>query len=102
MQAFKRMYTLFSTKTFDGSYKKIIKNNEENLKRTQKALKLLQQDPFYPSLKSHKVSTLNFGTKWSSWVTSNLRIIWDFDAEQKFVVLLLALAKHSGTHKEYK
>lgn len=96
------MYTLLSTKTFDESYKKIIKNNEENLKRVQKALKLLQQDPFYPSLKSHKATTRNFGEKWSSWATSDLRIIWDFDAEQELVILLLALAEHSGTHKEYK
>jgi mRNA-degrading endonuclease YafQ of YafQ-DinJ toxin-antitoxin module len=96
------MYLLVYTKTFDESYSKIIKGDQEKEKRTQKALNLLQQDPFYPSLKSHKVSTRNFGERWSSWIAGDLRIIWDFDGKQKLTILLLAITKHSGTHREYK
>lgn len=96
------MYTLIPTKTFDESYKKTIKVDKEKIKRTQKALNLLQQNPLYPSLKSHKVNTRSFRERWSSWVTGNLRIIWDFDAEQQLVILLLAITEHSGTHKQYK
>ena len=59
-------------------------------------------DPFYPSLKSHKVNTRNFGQKWSSWITGDLRIIWDFDEVTKQIILLFAVTKHSGSHKEYK
>ena len=96
------MYTLLSTKTLDESYKKIIKIDEQKVKKTQKAFNLLQQDPFYPSLKSHKANTRSFGERWSSWITGNLRIIWDFDEDQQLVILLLAITEHSGTHKEYK
>ncbi len=96
------MYLINFTDTYRESYKKIVKRNQEREKRTLKALTLLQQDPFYPSLNSHKVNTNDFGERWSSWITDNLRIIWDFDTEQKLVILLLAIAEHSGTHKEYK
>lgn len=96
------MYTLLPTKTFEESYQKIIKKDQKIRKRAQKALLFLQKDPFYPSLNSHKVNTRSFGERWSSWITEDLRIIWDFDAEQQLVILLLAITKHSGTHKEYR
>lgn len=96
------MYILLYTKTFDKSYSEIITGDQEKEKRTQKALNLLRLDPFYPSLKSHKVATRNFGEKWSSWITGDLRIIWDFDTEQRLTILLLAITEHSGTHREYK
>lgn len=96
------MYDFVFTKTFIESYDKIIARDQEKEKRIKKALNLLKIDPFYPSLKSHKANTRNFGEKWSSWISGDLRIIWDFDIEQQLVILLLAITKHSGTHKEYK
>ncbi len=96
------MYIPVSTPTFDETYKKLIKGNSEKEKRTKKAVDLIRTDPFYPSLKSHKVNTKNFGKKWSSWITGDLRLIWDFNPEQELIILLLAITKHSGTHKEYK
>lgn len=96
------MYTPVSTHTFDESYKRIIKGNLEKEKRIKKAVDLMRIDPFYPSLKSHKVKTRNFGEKWSSFVTSDLRIIWDFDEEEMQIILLFTITKHSGSHREYK
>ncbi len=96
------MYTPVSTPSYDEAYKKLIKGTLEKEKRTKKAVKLMRINPFYPSLKSHKVSTRNFGEKWSSWITGDLRIIWDFDEEKKLIILLLAITKHSGSHREYK
>lgn len=96
------MYELQFVSTFAPSYKSLIKNNQESEKRTEKALRLLKNNPFYPSLKSHKVNTRNFGEKWSSWITGDLRIIWDFDEERKLIILLFAITKHSGSHQEYK
>ncbi|MBI1869518.1 type II toxin-antitoxin system mRNA interferase toxin, RelE/StbE family [Candidatus Gottesmanbacteria bacterium] len=96
------MYDLHFASTFAPTYKALIKNNQELEKRTKKALRLLKNDPLYPSLKSHKVNTRNFGQKWSSWITSDLRVIWDFDEERKLVILLFAITRHSGSHREYK
>ncbi len=96
------MYTPVSTPTFDETYKKLIKGDLEKEKRTKKAIDLMRTDPFYPSLKSHKVNTRNFGEKWSSWITGDLRIIWDFDEADKQIIFLFAITKHSGSHREYK
>ncbi len=96
------MYTLVSTPSYDQAYKKFVKGDSEKEKRTKKAVKLMLTNPFYPSLKSHKVATRNFGEKWSSWITGDLRIIWDFDEERKQIILLFAITKHSGSHREYK
>lgn len=96
------MYVLHFASTFAPAYEALIKGNEELEKRTEKALKLLKNDPFYPSLQSHKVNTRNFGEKWSSWITFDLRIIWDFERLEKQIILLFAITKHSGSHREYK
>jgi mRNA-degrading endonuclease YafQ of YafQ-DinJ toxin-antitoxin module len=96
------MYELKFAKNFSTSYNSLIKGNAKFEKKTEKALSLLKQDPLYPSLKSHKVNTRNFGKRWSSWITGDLRIIWDFDEEKKQIILLFAISKHSGSHKEYK
>ncbi len=96
------MYALHFASTFPSTYKSIIKGNKEFEKRTKKVLRLIKNDPFYPSLKSHKVNTRNFGKKWSSWITGDLRIIWDFDESKKQIIILFALSKHSGSSREYK
>lgn len=96
------MYELFSIEDFDKSYSKVTKGDKILGKRIQKTLILLKENPEYPSLKSHKVYTKSFGRCWSSWVTGDIRIIWNFDEENRLLILLLAVAEHSGTHKEYK
>lgn len=96
------MYSIISLSTYDQAYKKLVKGDQEKEKRAKKAVKLMRADPFCPSLKSHKVITKNFGKRWSSWITGDLRIIWDFDANNRITIYLFTIAVHSGTHKEYK
>lgn len=96
------MFTLIFTKNFDETYTSVIKNNKEVEKKIRKALHFLKQDPFYPSLKTHKANTKNYGEKWSSWVNGDIRIIWDYDSKNRLVIILLDLGKHSGTHKIYQ
>ena len=96
------MHIPILTSSFDEAYKKIIKGDLKKGKQTKKAIKLMRINPFYPSLKSHKVNTKNFGTKWSSWINGDLRIIWDFDPREKMRIILFAIATHTGTHREYK
>ena len=59
-------YELILTATFLKRYEKIINKDKDLIKRVRKAIDLLRMDPFYPSLKTHKVNTRNFGMKWSS------------------------------------
>lgn len=96
------MYVLHFASSFGSTYKQLIKNNQDFEKRAERVFRLLKNDPFYPSLRSHKVNTRHFGEKWSSWITGDLRIIWDFDETRKLIILIYAITKHSGSHKEYK
>ena len=96
------MYELHFASTFTRTYKALIKGNKDFEQRAEKALRLLKNGPFYPSLKSHKVNTRNFGQKWSSWITGDLRVIREFGETKKQILLLFAITKHSGPHREYK
>ncbi len=96
------MFILIFTKNFDEAYKKLIKGNKQLERKTKKALHFLEEDPFYPSLKTHKANTKGDGEKWSSWVTGDLRIIWDYDSKNRLIILLLDIGKHTGSHKVYK
>lgn len=95
------MYKLLFKAGFEVGYKKLTKDNGELKKRVLKSLKLLAQDPLYPSLKSHKVNTRDFNDVWSSWVTGDIRIIWRYH-ENVLMIELLSLGGHSGKKKVYK
>lgn len=96
------MYVLRFFRSFQPTYRILIKGNPEKEKRTKKVLNFLRQGLFYPSLKSHKVDTKTFGKRFSSFITGDLRVIWDFDASHKQIILLFAITQHSGSHREYK
>lgn len=96
------MYKIKSSKPFDKSYKRLIVLDKKFEKRILKVIHLLTQNPKHPSLKSHMVDTKRYGESWSSWVTGDIRIIWDYDSEDQLVLLLLDIGSHSGTHKVYK
>jgi len=94
------MHILRFLDSFSPTYKAIIKGDQE--KRTKKALNLLRQEPFYPSLKTHRVNTRTFGKRWSNWINGDIRIIWDFDQKENMIIILFAIVSYSGTHREYK
>ena len=96
------MFTLKITATFAATRKKLAGNNKTLNKRIKVTLQKLALNPAHPSLQSHKVNTRNYGIRWSSWVTGDLRIIWDYDGEQRLVLIVLDIGTHSGADKVYK
>lgn len=96
------MFTLVATEPFKKTTEKIIGNNEILKKKLKTTLQKLALNPSHPSLQSHKVNTKDYGIRWSSWVTGDIRIIWDYDIEQRLVIILLDIGTHSGTHKVYR
>lgn len=96
------MFILRLTTTFISSKEKVVKTNQILNKRLKITLQKLTVDPTHSSLKSHKVNTPDYGIRWSSWITGDLRIIWDYDDNQRLIIILLAIGGHSGTHKVYK
>lgn len=96
------MYELYFSKHFNKKYKHITHKNELLKKYLHKALKLLKYDPQYPSLRTHKVDSRLHGERYSSWVTGDMRIIWDYDENDTIILILLDLGSHTGKHKVYK
>lgn len=96
------MYKLRFLQAFDAKYIKLLQKDKSTGKRIDKTLNLLMVDPNYPSLKSHKANTTNYGVRWSSKITGDVRIIWDYDETEPNVINLLGLGGHSGKKKVYK
>lgn len=59
-------------------------------------IKKLAENPNNPSLKSHKVDTPKFGKAYSSRVTGDLRIIWEYSKGGFQILDLLDIGGHSG------
>ena len=96
------MYQLKLEQQFHKTFIKLTKKDRALKKRIVKTLEQLRENPRYPSLKSHKVETRLYGVRWSSSVTGDIRIIWDFDEHQNLSILVLDIGGHSGKHKVYK
>lgn len=96
------MFSLKITATFVFTREKIAGKDESLNKRIKTTLQKLAVNPSHPSLQSHKVNTQLYGVRWSSWVTGDIRIIWDYEREQRLIIIILDIGTHSGTHKVYK
>ena len=94
-------YILSFTKTFQNKVKKISKSDRTLAQKLYSALLLLEIDPKNAVLRSHRVESKNFGKAWSSSVTGDIRIIWNYDRENVLTILLLTLGSHSGNNKVY-
>jgi mRNA-degrading endonuclease YafQ of YafQ-DinJ toxin-antitoxin module len=79
---------------FKRAYKKYIKNNSLIEEKIKSAIKALSKDPFYSGLKTHKITSRLYGIKYSSRVTGDLRIIWDFEGST--LIICYALGGHDG------
>ncbi len=65
--------------------------------KVSKTLTSISKDPMNPSLRSHKV-----GNYWSSRVTGDIRIIWEYGNDDKVnVIEILDVGGHSGSNKVY-
>ena len=95
------MYKIIFTKPFIRKSSRITKNNKELQEKIKNGLEDLSKDPFLPSLKTHKANTKEHGKRYSSTVTGDLRIIWDY-GEKELTIFALDLGGHSGKNKVYK
>jgi mRNA interferase YafQ len=83
---------------FTRSFKKITKRNLQLRERIIEVLMLLAEDPFTPSLKSHKL-TGNLDGLWSCSVAYDCRIVFEFSEEDDVVEIFILLV-NVGTHKQ--
>ena len=83
---------------FKRSFKKIIKKNPKLQEQIIKSLKLLADDPFTPSLKSHKLGG-NLAGLWSCSVAYDCRITFSFSEDEKLLEMVILLVD-IGSHDE--
>ena len=94
-------YHLEVTKRAAKKYKKLTANNNQLQQKIQEILKVLVDNPFHSRLKTHKVQITSYGIVYSSSITKDIRIIWDFEKE-KVTIILLDIGGHSGSKGVYK
>lgn len=81
------MYKLKYTKEFEKNLKLLTKQEQ---KTVLNKLKLLVQDPFYPSLRTKKIQGLENVFEMS--VNMDIRILWKYD--NGTIILLLDIGHH--------
>jgi len=93
------MFKIITTKYFNKKLFKLIKNNFYLEDKVSSAIDTLLQDPLDPKLKSHKVQNL-----YSSRVTGDIRIIWQYNPDNNNeiqILELLDIGGHSGGNRVY-
>lgn len=94
-------YKLEFTQKAARKYKKLVLNNKILQKRIQEALVVLIVNQFDKGLATHKVKISNYGLVYSSRVTGDIRLIWEYDGDQ-ITIILLDIGGHSGSSAVYK
>ena len=83
--------------------KKLLKKNPSLQKDMDKTVTKLEQNPFDPTISTHKVNSKRFGEKYSSTITGDLRFIWDFnELELKITIIeIFNIGGHKGSKGVY-
>lgn len=85
---------------FKRSFKKITKKNPQLKNQIINVLRILADDPFIPSLNSHKLGGELAGL-WSCSVAYNCRIIFNFSQDEELlemVILLIDIGSHDEVY----
>ncbi|MBT6842594.1 MAG: hypothetical protein HOA17_02200 [Candidatus Melainabacteria bacterium] len=96
------MYNFESTKHFKKELLKLLKSDKLSFVRYESFAEALVKNPFDIRLRTHKVTTKSYGKRYNSKLTSDLRVIWDFDRDKNLILLLLDIGGHDGNRAVYK
>jgi len=88
------MYELVYTEDFLKKLKKLIKKNKSLYPKIEKTIIQLEKDPFYPSLKLHKLKG-ELKEYYSVSINMSYRIILDLVIKENEIILL-----NIGNHDE--
>lgn len=94
------MKTLVWGSSFKRAFKKTAKRQPELLERIEKALKRLENDPFDPALRTHKLKGELSGT-WACTADYDCRIVFDFVRTSESgddEILLIDIGKHDEVY----
>jgi mRNA-degrading endonuclease YafQ of YafQ-DinJ toxin-antitoxin module len=87
------------TGRFLRSYKKLIVKDSKVRTKVILLTERLKENPYHPSLRTHKVNTSELGEVFSSRVTGDLRVLWI--RKDKDTILFLLIGGHEGKGSVY-
>ncbi|HNZ27511.1 MAG TPA: type II toxin-antitoxin system RelE/ParE family toxin [Spirochaetota bacterium] len=88
------MYKILFTETYNKKAANFIKKHKSLLKQYEKTLKLMEIDPFHPSLRLHKLEG-KFQEVYSVSINISYRITIEFIIKENIIIPL-----DVGTHSE--
>ena len=91
------MFILRKSNKFIHKSEKLIQKNPDLIKRIDKALTFLRDNPKHPGLRTHQINDPDYGKIWSSWAHEDLRIFWKYEGEV-IVILLLDIGSHDEVY----
>ena len=91
------MFILRKSNKFIHKSEKLIQKNPDLIKRIDKALTFLRDNPKHPGLRTHQINDSDYGKIWSSLVHGDLRIFWKYEGEV-IVILLLDIGSHDEVY----
>ena len=96
------MHILKFSNHFEREFEKLIKYNKSLEKKVDICLLKLAKDPYESSLRTHLVNARLYGRSYSSSVSGDIRIIWQFDGLNKYIISIINIGGHSGSKSVYK
>ncbi len=94
------MKTLVWNDSFRRAFKRLVRKNPGMQAKVFSALATLEQDPFSPSLKAHKLKG-NLGGLWACSVEHDCRIIFEFkqdSASSEAFIFLINIGSHDEVY----
>lgn len=92
------MFELEFSKYFKKKYKKLTSKNSLLISKIKKTLIQLEKNPEDNSIGSHKINSKTFGDLWSSRVTGDIRILWNYN-KNGIAILLIDIGGHDEVYK---
>ena len=88
------------TRNFERKSSKLFKMNNSLRKKFHKTFLKILEEPFYKGLRTHKVDTPKWGKVYSSRITKDIRVLWDF-AHNDLIILIIDIGGHEGSKSAY-
>jgi addiction module RelE/StbE family toxin len=82
---------------FSRALKRLIRQNPQMRSPIEQTLQKLTEDPFHPSLKTHKLKG-DLAEKWSCSIDYSNRIVFKFVQDTEDEILLLAIGSHDEVY----
>lgn len=96
----KSKYNIQATTRFQREFKKVVKRNSGLEEKFLSVIERLSMNPFNRGLRTHYVNISGFGKVFSSRVTGDIRIIWNFKDDT--IIILHRIGGHSGSSNVYR